>query len=154
MIELNGNTAAIGQPVVLASGAIVTLRADGTFDYDPNGAFDSLAPGTVTTDGFNYTVSDNPGASTEGTDIASVIIEITTPTDTDIGSPPTIDLDFQETVVPIPGQGGFTLLNFSDEGESGFDGQSEAQNGGDGEFLRYNNVGTIDGQDIDIVAVA
>ena len=52
---------------------------------------------------------------------------------------PTIDLDPQETIVPVPGQGGFTLLNFSDEGESGFDGQSEAQNGGDGEFLRYNN---------------
>jgi VCBS repeat-containing protein len=62
----------IGQQVTLASGALLTLNADGTFDYDPNGAFDHLAEGETATDGFAYTVSDGNG----GVDTASVTITI------------------------------------------------------------------------------
>ena len=56
----------------MASGALLTLNADGTFDYDPNGAFDDLAEGETATDGFAYTVSDGNG----GVDTASVTITI------------------------------------------------------------------------------
>lgn len=47
--------------VQLTSGAIVTMGADGTFDYDPNGAFEDLALGEDGMDGFNYTISDGNG---------------------------------------------------------------------------------------------
>jgi hypothetical protein len=59
---VNGVTASVGQTVTLASGALLTVNADGTFSYDPNHAFDWLpAPGsgsTVTTaaDSFTYSV--------------------------------------------------------------------------------------------------
>ncbi len=48
------------------------LDADGTFDYDPNGQFESLATGETTTDTFAYTVGDGNG----GTDTATVSITI------------------------------------------------------------------------------
>ncbi|MFN9976854.1 MAG: VCBS domain-containing protein, partial [Phycisphaerae bacterium] len=39
----------------------VTNNNDGTFTYDPNGAFESLADGQTTTDSFTYTVNDGHG---------------------------------------------------------------------------------------------
>ena len=52
--------------IVLASGAIVTLEADGTLTYDPNGKFGSLiaagagtgAVNTAATESFTYTLAD------------------------------------------------------------------------------------------------
>ena len=52
---------------------IVTYNDDGTFAYDPNGQFDSLAVGEDGTDTFTYTVSDGNG----GSDVATVTITIT-----------------------------------------------------------------------------
>src|SRR5262245_3423580 len=39
---VNGNAASVGNQITLASGAHLTLNADGTFNYDPNHAFDNL----------------------------------------------------------------------------------------------------------------
>ncbi|MEM7455134.1 MAG: DUF4347 domain-containing protein [Planctomycetota bacterium] len=50
--------------VALASGALITMNADGTFSYDQNGAFDSLDVGQSDTDTFNYTVADSDGSAT------------------------------------------------------------------------------------------
>jgi len=64
------------------SGTLGTVvdNGDGTFSYDPNGAFESLAVGETTTDSFTYTVRDGNG----GTDTATVTITIT-----GINDPPT-----------------------------------------------------------------
>jgi VCBS repeat-containing protein len=70
--QVNGDDTAIGAPVTLPSGALLTLNEDGTFAYDPNGAFDSLTTGEQATDTFTYTISDGRG----GTATASVIITI------------------------------------------------------------------------------
>ena len=49
----------------LTLGSVVNNN-DGTFTYDPNGAFEDLADGVTTTDTFTYTVDDgNGGTSTE-----------------------------------------------------------------------------------------
>ena len=62
VIEVNGQAAGVGVQIVLASGALLTLRADGTFDYDPNGVFDDLtapvtgASNSYALDGFTYTL--------------------------------------------------------------------------------------------------
>ena len=51
----------------------VTNNGDGTFDYDPNGQFDSLGSGGSATDTFTYTVSDGG----TGTDTATVTVTVT-----------------------------------------------------------------------------
>ncbi|WP_372894889.1 hypothetical protein [Stieleria sp.] len=55
-----------------AGGALVTLRPDGTFDYDPSGAFAELAEGETAIDTFQYVVLDERGAES----IATVRIEV------------------------------------------------------------------------------
>lgn len=64
---VNGSAGAVGVATTLASGAVVTVRADGAFTYDPNGAFASLCPGGTATDSFTYTVSDGHGGSATAT---------------------------------------------------------------------------------------
>lgn len=57
---VNGSPASVGVEVTLASGALLTLNADGTYTYDPNGAFAyAPAPGSgaaPATDNFTYTL--------------------------------------------------------------------------------------------------
>ncbi len=70
--EVNDNAASVGTQITLGSGALLTLNSDGTFDYDPNGAFDNLNNGDTATDSFTYTIDDGNG----GTDTANVEIAI------------------------------------------------------------------------------
>ena len=62
--EVNGVSASVGNEITLSSGALLTLNADGSYDYDPNGQFEGLTP---TTDSFQYTVTDGNSNSTQGT---------------------------------------------------------------------------------------
>ncbi len=64
---VNGAAAAVGSQIVLASGARLTLNSNGSFVYDPMGAFDDLSPGEADTDGFTYTVTDGKGGSATAT---------------------------------------------------------------------------------------
>ena len=57
----------------LGPNALYRNNGDGTFTYDPNGQFESLAVGETATDSFTYTISDGNG----GTDTATVTITIT-----------------------------------------------------------------------------
>ncbi|MFC3615389.1 beta strand repeat-containing protein [Lutimaribacter marinistellae] len=63
--EVDGN--AIGSTVTIASGATVDMLGDGTFSYDPNGAFEALNSGEAGVDSFTYTVEDGDGNSTTET---------------------------------------------------------------------------------------
>ncbi len=56
--RINDETVNIGQPIILDSGAEITLNTDGTFSYNPNGQFESLGVGETATDTFTYTVND------------------------------------------------------------------------------------------------
>ena len=56
-----------------AAGALISVNADGSFTYDPNGKFESLGVGETATDTFEYTISDGRG----GTDTATVTVTIT-----------------------------------------------------------------------------
>ncbi|MDA1049623.1 MAG: Ig-like domain-containing protein [Planctomycetota bacterium] len=71
--QLNGDAATIGTATMITSGALVTLNANGTFTYDPNGAFDALDFGIAGMDNFTYRISDGKG----GTDAATVNLTIT-----------------------------------------------------------------------------
>lgn len=63
---INGEAFSDGVPVVLPSGALLTMNSDGTFDYDPNGAFAFVPLGASATDSFSYTASDDGGEGSEG----------------------------------------------------------------------------------------
>ena len=69
--EVNGVPADVGTQITLASGALLTVNGDGSFDYDPNGQFESLGAGDSTVDSFDYTISDG-----QATDSATVTITI------------------------------------------------------------------------------
>jgi hypothetical protein len=65
---VNGEAANVGATITLASGAKLTVQADGTFSYDPNGKFDYLvspskaaatgAGNDHQTESFTYTLTD------------------------------------------------------------------------------------------------
>lgn len=59
--QINGQSAGVGQPVVLPSGATVIMQADGTFTYDPTTsvALGSIPNGASVDDSFSYTVELN-----------------------------------------------------------------------------------------------
>ena len=63
----------VGVQFGLASGALLTLNADGSYVYNPNGKFEALGVGENGADSFSYTVSDGKG----GTDTATVNLTIT-----------------------------------------------------------------------------
>ena len=60
--QVNGSAASVGVQMTLASGALLTLNANGTYSYDPNNQFHALAVGQTATDSFTYQVSDLAGA--------------------------------------------------------------------------------------------
>jgi VCBS repeat-containing protein len=70
---VNGDPAKVGTSIALISGALLTLSASGTLNYNPNGKFESLAVGKTATDSFSYTISDGKG----GNDTATVNVTIT-----------------------------------------------------------------------------
>jgi VCBS repeat-containing protein len=62
--EVEGSADNVGVTLVLASGAKLTVHADGTYSYDPNGRFDSLAAAdsgatnaSTVGDTFTYTLA-------------------------------------------------------------------------------------------------
>jgi VCBS repeat-containing protein len=66
--KVNGVSGNVGVQITLASGALLTVNADGTFDYDPNGVFNHLpnylTSGNATaTDSFTYTLTDGSTAT-------------------------------------------------------------------------------------------
>lgn len=65
--SVNGAAGNVGGPVTLASGALLQVNADGTFVYNPNGAFDGLDAGEIATDSFTYVASDGEAASAPAT---------------------------------------------------------------------------------------
>ena len=58
---VNGIQANVGSTITLASGARLTVNADGSTSYDTNGAFEYLGAGDSANDSFTYTISDAGG---------------------------------------------------------------------------------------------
>ncbi|WP_298986807.1 PEP_CTERM-anchored TLD domain-containing protein [uncultured Roseibium sp.] len=71
--EIDGNAYTLGTEITLASGALLTVYADGSYDYDPNGQFEDLNDTESDTDSFSYTLSDGQGGTATGT--ATVTVE-------------------------------------------------------------------------------
>ncbi|NEU82036.1 Ig-like domain-containing protein [Nostoc sp. UIC 10630] len=72
--QVNGQAVAVGPPITLASGALVTLNTNGTLSFNPNGKYNSLAQGATATQSFTYTISDGRRGTTPATATATVTI--------------------------------------------------------------------------------
>ncbi len=83
----------MGKQVELPSGALLTLKSDGAWEYDPDGSFDSLNLGQTAIDSFTYTVSDGDG----GSDTATVTVTIEGE-----NAPPVAGDDFAKTPMGEP----------------------------------------------------
>ncbi|MDP5221091.1 cadherin-like domain-containing protein, partial [Ruegeria sp. 2205SS24-7] len=70
--DTDGDTLIVSALDTTGTLGLVTDNGDGTFDYDPNGAFENLGVGESATDSFSYTVSDGQG----GTDTATVTLTV------------------------------------------------------------------------------
>ena len=95
--EVESSGSLVGIQFSLVSGAQLTMNANGTFDYDPNGVFDNLSAGQTATDVFSYQVSDSAGA----TDIANVTITISGLNDAPTATDDAFATD-EDTVLAIP----------------------------------------------------
>ena len=61
--EVGGKSANVGKAVDAADGGKFTIRADGSWDFDPDGDFDDLAAGATKTTSVTYTASDSNGGT-------------------------------------------------------------------------------------------
>jgi Ca2+-binding RTX toxin-like protein len=107
LILVNGDAPVPGDIIQLPSGATLSFNADGTGDYDPNGAFDGLAVGETATDSFTYTITDGTG-----TDTATVTITINGVNVAPVASNETYSTD-ENVTLTIPAASG-VLVNDSD----------------------------------------
>lgn len=106
---VNGNAANVGNQITLASGALLTLNSDGSYNYNPNGQFESLAAGATANDSFTYTISDGNG----GTSTATVNLTINGVNDAPTGSPTaTLSNTPEDTAITITAAN--LLTGFSD----------------------------------------
>lgn len=74
-ITASSGTCTVGSACTLPSGAKLTLRADGSYVYDTNGAWNSLAAGATATDQVTYRVTDAQNINSTAT--ATLTITVT-----------------------------------------------------------------------------
>ena len=70
--QVNGLTSNVGSKFQLPSGARLSVQADGSMAYDPNGQFDYLDEGESASDSFSYQISTD--AASHDTAVVTVTI--------------------------------------------------------------------------------
>lgn len=69
---VGGNASGVGTFVAGSNGGLFQINADGSLDFDANGAFDGLGAGETATTSITYEVSDGQG----GTDTSTLTVTI------------------------------------------------------------------------------
>ena len=174
--EVNGETADVGTEITLASGALLTLNADGSYTYDPNGQFESLDDGESDTDSFTYTADDGDLDSNEatvtititGVNDAPVAVDDTDTTDEDtalVGAAPGVlgnDTDVEDDPLTVSEVNGETadvgteitlasgaLLTLNADGSYTYDPNGQFESLDDGESDTDSFTYTADDGDLD-----
>ncbi|MDH3666726.1 MAG: Ig-like domain-containing protein [Paracoccaceae bacterium] len=125
---INGQAVNVGSQIALASGALLTVNASGTFSYDQNGAFDALNDGETGNDSFTYTISDGQG----GTDTATV--NITVNGAGTLSGPAPMLIDFEGAAPgPYAGSGGLAFSGLDVQANSAMGGARLGSTGPDGD---------------------
>jgi hypothetical protein len=94
LVAVNGDGGNIGHPVAGSHGGLFTLKADGSYSFDPNGDFASLGQGHTATTQVTYTIIDGHGHMASTTVTVTVVGTNETPTTT-AAIPDRSDLDSQ-----------------------------------------------------------
>ena len=117
---VNGSSAGVGSTIALASGALLTMNADGGYSYDPNGKFEYLAVDKSATDSFSYVAADSHGATSNavtvnltinGVNDAPVAVDDVIAPSGGGGTQVETLLDF-EGVTDLGNMDGYSLLGF------------------------------------------
>ncbi|MEL7035670.1 MAG: Ig-like domain-containing protein [Cyanobacteria bacterium J06592_8] len=128
--EVNGVAANIGSQITLSSGALLTLNANGTFDYNPNSEFESLNTGETATDSFTYTITDG-----SQTDTATVTVNIDGITDSNLNI---INGTSADDSLRGTNRADFITGNDGDDTLRGRQGDDILEGGSGGDFLQGN----------------
>jgi CshA-type fibril repeat protein len=110
--QVNGVVGNVGTAVAGDHGGQFTLNANGTYSFNPNGAFADLAAGITATTSINYEISDGHG----GTSDAVLTVTVTGVNDAPIVQtplPPQTGQD-HDTVTSIPTAQGFSDVDIGD----------------------------------------
>jgi hypothetical protein len=94
LVSVNGDGGNIGHPVAGSHGGLFTLKADGSYSFDPNGDFASLGQGHTATTQVTYTIIDGHGHMASTTVTVTVVGTNEAPTTT-AAIPDRSDLDSQ-----------------------------------------------------------
>jgi VCBS repeat-containing protein len=127
---VNGSAVDVGTSIVLDSGALLTVNADGSFVYDPTAALDYLADGESFVESFTYTIDDGNG----GTATATATLTTTGIDPAPVGGTP-VTLDFEG--LPTGNLNAFGTLDFSGlsvKSSGALNGSQLGQTGRDGDF--------------------
>lgn len=107
VVSIFGEMANVGTTITLTSGALLLVRPDGSYRYDPNGQYETYARFQSTFDGFTYELSDVAG------EVATASVTITIIGEND--APTALDDSFtldEDTPLEVVGMG--VLANDSD----------------------------------------
>ena len=129
VMAVNGLAANVGGQIVLASGALLTMNADGTFSYDQNGVFDGLNDGQTGNDSFTYTIEDPSGLS----DTATVNISVNGASPVMMSEPVTVNFE-GEVPGAYGGTDGLAFAGLSVQANSTLNGSRLGYSGSDGDF--------------------
>ena len=109
---VGGDAANVGKAINVADGGKFTIRADGSWSFDPDGDFDDLADGKTRTTSVEYTASDSKGE----TDTATVTVTVTGTNDVPVLTKGTGTVTEDGNLVAS----GTVSSSGGDDGESGF----------------------------------
>jgi len=73
VLEVDGDTLAVGQPTTGSVGGTFTINEDGTYSFDPGTDFQDLDEGESRDTSITYEITDDEG----GTDMATVTVTVT-----------------------------------------------------------------------------
>ncbi len=105
VFKVGGDEGNLGQPTAGDNGGLITIDADGTVTFDPNGDFDALGEGETAETTITYMVSDGNG----GMDTATVTVTVTGTNDA-----PVAVMDEYTADEDVPSDLGNVLGNDSD----------------------------------------
>ncbi len=133
IIAIDGVAANVGRTMTLVSGALLTVNADGSMTYDPNGRFGGLTEFQRATDGFTYTMADSSGAQSS----AAVTVQIQGKNDAPAAAADTAITDANSAVrIPV-------LINDTDADAGGNLRVLEIDTAGSHGQVRINADGTL-----------